>query len=64
MLVLCLELLEASAAVSVIEAEFEDMAVEDAAFVDVCATTTGVGEKVAVVQSKFSLASGAVLAWG
>lgn len=63
MLVICLELLEASAAVGVIEAEFEYASVEDAAFADICSTATGAGEKVAIVQPEFSLARAAVLAW-
>lgn len=63
MLVLCLELLEASATVGVVEAEFEDATIEDAAFADVCSAATGAGEEVTVVQPEFSLASGAVLTW-
>jgi len=62
MLVLGFELLDSCAAVDVVEAEFEDAVVEDAAFADVGAAAARAGEVVAVVQPEFSLSRGVVLA--
>jgi hypothetical protein len=64
MLIFSLELLDAGAAVDVVEAEFEDAVVEDAAFADVGPAATGAREVVAVVQPEFSLARGGVLVGG
>jgi hypothetical protein len=62
MLVLGFELLDSCAAVDVVEAEFEDAVVEDAAFADVGAAAARAGEVVAFVQPEFSLSRGVVLA--
>jgi hypothetical protein len=59
-LALCFELLDACAAVDVVEAEFEDAVVEDAAFKDVCSATARAGEVVAVVQPELLLSRGGV----
>lgn len=62
-LVLCFKLLDAVTAVDVVEAEFEDAVVEDAAFADVCSAAARGGEVVAVVQPELFLSCGGVLTW-
>jgi hypothetical protein len=62
-LVLCFELLDAVTAVDVVEAEFENAVVEDAAFADVCSAAARGGEEIVVVQPELLLSCGGVLAW-
>ena len=62
-LLLCFELLDARAAVDVVEAKFEDTVIVDAAFADVLGVAARAGEIFAVVQPEFFSLCGAVEAW-